>query len=189
MEGNTDTETHGFPPGYFIIRSVANGRVFDVKMDDIEDGTEITLWPEKEKSLVESRRDPHANNQVFFIDTSGALCSRSAGHALDIEGTQTRIFQTSYDIMPHILGDRLVLRHRRPVSYPFPNSYATLFPNSCMCRRRGRSKLSLPLTRRTHRQVQIPRPRGRTKLTSSRLFLLENRDQCLMTPRPSFLRQ
>jgi len=24
--------------------------------------------------------------QVFFIDTSGALCSRSSGHAIDIEG-------------------------------------------------------------------------------------------------------
>lgn len=23
--------------------------------------------------------------QVFFIDTSGALCSRSAGHAIDVE--------------------------------------------------------------------------------------------------------
>jgi len=55
-------------------------------------------------------RLPEANNQVFFIDTSGALCSRSSGHAIDIE------------------GDRLVLRHRRPVSTPFPNAYSHPLP-------------------------------------------------------------
>ncbi|KAF9469760.1 hypothetical protein BDZ94DRAFT_25983 [Collybia nuda] len=106
----TDIQTFGFPPGYFVVRSVATCRLLDVTQDEIEDGTEIILWPQKEHSLVESRRNPEANNQVFFIDTSGALCSRSSGHAVDIE------------------GDRLVLRHRRPVSYPFPNPYAHPLP-------------------------------------------------------------
>ncbi|KAF8203785.1 hypothetical protein BJ912DRAFT_941059 [Pholiota molesta] len=106
----TIIETSGFPAGYFIVRSVASKRLLDVAGDGIEDGTEIVLWPEKEKSLVESFRDPETNNQVFFIDTSGALCSRSAGHAIDVE------------------GDHLVLRHRRPVSLPFPNAYAHPLP-------------------------------------------------------------
>lgn len=106
----TADDTSGFPSGYFVIRSVACARLLDVTMDEIEDGTEIALWPEKEKSLVESFRDPETNNQVFFIDTSGALCSRSAGHAVDVE------------------EDRLVLRHRRPVSHPFPNAYAHPLP-------------------------------------------------------------
>ncbi|KAF5352388.1 hypothetical protein D9756_005804 [Leucocoprinus leucothites] len=105
-----DTEIHGFPPGYFVVRSVATNRLLDVKADDVEDGAEIVLWPEKETSLVEGFRDPNANNQVFFIDTSGVLCSRSSGHALDIE------------------GDRLVLRHRRPVSSPYPNAYSHPLP-------------------------------------------------------------
>ncbi|KAJ7664936.1 hypothetical protein B0H17DRAFT_1091237 [Mycena rosella] len=111
-----DLETFGFPPGYFIVRSVASNRLFDVSMDGIEDGTEVVLWPEKDTSIVETRRSPDANNQylfyfqVFFIDTSGALCSRSSGHAIDIE------------------GDRLVLRHRRPISLPFPNAYAHPLP-------------------------------------------------------------
>jgi hypothetical protein len=63
---------------------------------------------------------------VFFIDTSGALCSRSAGHAVDVEGAY---------LLPLILAeinpnpeDRLVLRHRRPVSHPFPNAYAHPLP-------------------------------------------------------------
>jgi hypothetical protein len=50
----TATETCGFPAGYFIIRSVACNRMLDVTMDEIEDGTEIVLWPEKDSSLVES---------------------------------------------------------------------------------------------------------------------------------------
>lgn len=106
----TSAQTNGFPPGYFVIKSVATDRLLDVAQDDIEDGTEIILWPERETSLVETRRIPEANNQVFFIDTSGALCSRSSGHAIDIE------------------GERLVLRHRKPVSYPFPNSYSHPVP-------------------------------------------------------------
>jgi hypothetical protein len=50
----TIIETSGFPAGYFIVRSVASKRLLDVAGDGIEDGTEIVLWPEKEKSLVES---------------------------------------------------------------------------------------------------------------------------------------
>ncbi|KAF7784234.1 hypothetical protein Agabi119p4_399 [Agaricus bisporus var. burnettii] len=105
-----DTGTYGFPLGYFVIRSAASNRVLDVSDDSIEDGADVLLWPEKESSLVESFRDPNANNQVYFIDTSGALCSRSSGHAIDVE------------------DDRLVLRHRRPISYPFPNAYSHPLP-------------------------------------------------------------
>ena len=47
--------THGFPPGYFIIKSVACDRVLDINGDEIEDGTEVILWVETEKSLVESK--------------------------------------------------------------------------------------------------------------------------------------
>ena len=50
-----EAQLSGFPPGYFVIRSVATGRLWDVSLDDVEDGTEIVLWPEKEQSLVESK--------------------------------------------------------------------------------------------------------------------------------------
>ena len=43
----------GFPPGYFVIRSLATGRLWDVSSDEVEDGTPVILWPEKEQSLVE----------------------------------------------------------------------------------------------------------------------------------------
>jgi len=102
--------THGFPPGYFVIKSVACDRVLDINGDEIEDGTEVILWVETEKSLVETLRNPNSNNQVFFIDTSGALCSRSSGHAIDVE------------------DGKLVLRHRRPVSFPYPNGYSHPLP-------------------------------------------------------------
>lgn len=97
-------DLHGFPPGYFLIRSAASGRLLDVCLDKSNDGTPLILWPEKESSLVESGyhlcpvsktkltplpgfRKPDADNQVFFVDvSSGALCSKLAGHALDIQG-------------------------------------------------------------------------------------------------------
>lgn len=65
---------------------------------------------------------------MFFIDTSGALCSRSAGHAIDIEGVVKHYFTSSSFLNVISTGDRLVLRHRRPVSYPFPNAYAHPLP-------------------------------------------------------------
>ena len=46
----------GFPPGYFVIRSVATDRLWDVSSDEVEDGAPIILWPEKEQSLVEGGR-------------------------------------------------------------------------------------------------------------------------------------
>jgi hypothetical protein len=54
MSQTADIGTSGFPVGYFIIKSAATGKVFDVYLDEIEDGTDIILSPEKEKSLVES---------------------------------------------------------------------------------------------------------------------------------------
>lgn len=50
----TDMQLSGFPPGYFVIRSLATGRLWDVSGDAVEDGAEVVLWPEKEHSLVES---------------------------------------------------------------------------------------------------------------------------------------
>lgn len=53
MHITEDGNTCGFPPGYFVIRSVATNRVLDVQSDEVEDGTELLLWSEKESSLVE----------------------------------------------------------------------------------------------------------------------------------------
>ncbi|KAF9270722.1 hypothetical protein L218DRAFT_915020 [Marasmius fiardii PR-910] len=103
--------TNGFPEGYFIIRSAANNiRVFDIAGSSTEDGSNLVLWTNKESSLVESRRDPNADNQVFFIDDSGALCCKSSGHAVDIQ------------------GDTVVLRRRRPVTRPHPNRLSHPLP-------------------------------------------------------------
>jgi hypothetical protein len=145
-----EVDTHGFPPGYFVIQSIATNRLLDVKSDSVEDGTGVLLWPEKEKSMVEGSllsrshsyrenltcetgfRDPNANNQVFFIDTAGALCCRSSGHAIDVEGDITIITRGDTplsDFFMVCVGDRLVLRHRRPVSHPYPNAYSHPLPN------------------------------------------------------------
>ncbi|RDX51000.1 WD40 repeat-like protein [Lentinus brumalis] len=107
---DAELTSYGFPQGYFMLRSVGTGRVLDVCQGLKDDGTAIILWPMTESSLVESMRRPDCNNQVFFIDTAGALCSRSAGHAIDVE------------------AENLVLRHRRPVTLPFPNAYSHPLP-------------------------------------------------------------
>lgn len=60
-----DLDISGFPVGYFIIKSAATGRVFDVQLDEIEDGTDIILFPEKEKSIVESKFDTGSNRMVL----------------------------------------------------------------------------------------------------------------------------
>lgn len=51
---SAESQSLGFPQGYFVIRSVATGRLLDVSGSEVEDGTEVILWPEKEQSLVES---------------------------------------------------------------------------------------------------------------------------------------
>ncbi|QRV97555.1 ricin-type beta-trefoil lectin domain protein [Ceratobasidium sp. AG-Ba] len=105
-----ETTPSGFPPGYFMIKNCANDRLLDITTSASADGTHAVLWPQKESSTVISMRDPAADNQVFFVDYSGALCSKASGHALDVE------------------GGRLVLRHRKPFSLPFPNSESHPLP-------------------------------------------------------------
>ncbi|KAL1951408.1 hypothetical protein VTO73DRAFT_557 [Trametes versicolor] len=107
---SVELNSYGFPQGYFMLRSFGTGRLLDVAQGHLEDGTEVILWPATETSQVESMRRPDSNNQVFFIDISGALSSRHSGHAIDVE------------------KEKLVLRHRRPVSYPFPNVYSHTLP-------------------------------------------------------------
>ncbi|KAF8486715.1 hypothetical protein JB92DRAFT_2799119 [Gautieria morchelliformis] len=101
----------GFPPGYFVVRNISTGKVLDVELDGKHDGAEVVMFPEKETSHVLGFRDATAENQVFFVDYLGSLCSKASGHAVDVEG-----------------DGRLVLRHRRPVVMPFPNRLSHPFP-------------------------------------------------------------
>ena len=52
---NADTNLYGFPPGYFVVRSVPSGRLLDVEMGWNDDGTQLILYTENEKSLVDSK--------------------------------------------------------------------------------------------------------------------------------------
>ncbi|TFK18937.1 hypothetical protein FA15DRAFT_674892 [Coprinopsis marcescibilis] len=94
----------GFPSGNFVILSLACSRVLDVKNSDSDDGTELILFPCKERTLDETLRNPWNNSQVFFIDEFGCLASKGSGHLIDLE------------------EDRLVIRHRDPGDddFPFP---------------------------------------------------------------------
>jgi hypothetical protein len=46
-------EDLGFPAGYFVLRNTGSDRMLDVEMGKVDDGVEILLFPETEKSLVE----------------------------------------------------------------------------------------------------------------------------------------
>ncbi|CUA69268.1 hypothetical protein RSOLAG22IIIB_08393 [Rhizoctonia solani] len=105
-----ETTPSGFPTGYFIIKNCASGRVLDVATNSAQDGTRILLWTAKDNSLVLPMRSPSADNQVFFVDHTGALCSKESGHAIDVE------------------DGHLVLRHRKPFTLPFPNAESHPLP-------------------------------------------------------------
>ncbi|KAI0347679.1 hypothetical protein BDW22DRAFT_8307 [Trametopsis cervina] len=105
-----DMHNYGFPSGYFVIKNVATNRLLDIESGRVDDDTPVILYPETETSLVEDMRRPEADNQVFFIDMNGNLCSRSSGHAIDVS------------------DEKLVIRHRRPVSHPYPNPFSHPLP-------------------------------------------------------------
>ncbi|KIO28807.1 hypothetical protein M407DRAFT_176806 [Tulasnella calospora MUT 4182] len=100
----------GFPGGYFLIKNVGANKVLDVARGEHDDGTDVILWDEKESSLVEVMRDPEADNQLFFMDYNGHICSKVAGLPIDID------------------DGHLVVRRHRPVTYPFPNHYSHPLP-------------------------------------------------------------
>lgn len=102
--------SNGFPAGYFMVKSVGSQRVLDVQGKGTADGNPVIAYPELESSLVEGFRNTFHDNQVFFIDETGALCSKASGHAIDIE------------------DGSLVLRRRRPMTQPFPNAYSHPLP-------------------------------------------------------------
>ncbi len=63
----------GFPAGYFIIRSVANGRVLDVEGNDKADGAAVILYPQMETSLIESASDTSLSSCISMIFNHSAL--------------------------------------------------------------------------------------------------------------------
>lgn len=65
--------------------------------------------------------------KVFFIDSSGTLCARESGHALDVEGLS--VFSMSCAPTLTAPDGRLVLRHRRPYTQPYPNAYSHPLPH------------------------------------------------------------
>lgn len=60
-----DMNLYGFPPGYFVIKNVASGRMLDVDSDMVEDGTRIILWPETETSIVEGMFVPFPFHGIY----------------------------------------------------------------------------------------------------------------------------
>ena len=67
--------------------------------------------------------------QLFFIDETGALCSKHSGHAIDISGKNISRCSCVYPLcLLPLLDGMLVLRHRRPITHPYPNRYSHELP-------------------------------------------------------------
>jgi hypothetical protein len=47
-------------------------------------------------------RDPRADNQLFYIDETGALCSKYSGHAIDVEGDALSLSTGPSDLRPYL---------------------------------------------------------------------------------------
>ncbi|KAG9036825.1 hypothetical protein FS842_003407 [Serendipita sp. 407] len=126
-EAALDGSARGFPLGYFIIRSIASGKILDVPDHTTADGAELVLFDEKESSLVESMRKPEADNQVFFIDSSGALAAKHSGHAVDVQGGVYSQCQAC-KLKKLSTDGALVLRRRKPILAPYPNQASHNLP-------------------------------------------------------------
>ncbi|KAK0233524.1 hypothetical protein IW262DRAFT_1452053 [Armillaria fumosa] len=133
-----DSKTNGFPDGYFIIRSAATKRLLDVACDDIEDGTELLLFPEKEKSLVErTQRLTTRHASVVCIEAtlicaivSPARCFTSTHLALCVQGPLDMLLILKVTVwfcaiadlsLFHFLIHTLILSQNS--SYPPPSAF------------------------------------------------------------------
>jgi hypothetical protein len=66
----SSSNDHGFPSGFFVLRSASSARFLDVASDAIEDGSPIILWPEKDNSLVECKS--LIDLETFYMNLTNA---------------------------------------------------------------------------------------------------------------------
>jgi len=72
------------PSGYFMLRNRANGKVLDVRQGKAAIGTEIILYTRKDVHFSEGSLSDPRNNQLFFLDWNGHLCSVCHGLYVDV---------------------------------------------------------------------------------------------------------
>jgi len=96
---NDPHNSFGFPRGYFHIRSLGSGNVLTVGSYSTNDGATLHLWPLQPNEA-----------QTFFVDHTGALCCKAGGNAIDV------------------VDDTVVVRHRHPVTTPWPNPWSHPYP-------------------------------------------------------------
>ncbi|KAI7963691.1 hypothetical protein MJO29_004118 [Puccinia striiformis f. sp. tritici] len=89
---SNQTTSHRFPTGLFVLRSRSNLKLLDVAGADTRVGTPIIAYNPKPPILINGDDLIHKeNNQLFFIDWHGCLCSASTGLYVDT----TREFRLS----------------------------------------------------------------------------------------------
>ena len=116
-----DTESLGFPTGYFLIKSVATGRILEVYANETKDSSPVALWPVREQSLVESTSSARRRSLITLTyrhDVSVpllALRSSDADGQVSIFTCPTDGFFFTRDLpsIRHIASGVLCRFHRR----------------------------------------------------------------------------
>lgn len=115
------------------------------------------------------------------MDSTGALCSKASGHAIDALGTLIAPASNERAQLSAYTGDHLVLRHRRPVTYPYPNAYSHPLPQFTYDPQSGRISLTFDYppygfpatadwTKNTYLLVSAPKRRPSTVIDNASKF-------------------
>ncbi len=81
MTSGFSAYTHTSTPKYFLIRSKMNGKVLDIQGAKANTGTPVVTWP---------RKNPPANNQLWYLDQDGIIKSKLNNLAFKNNGRSDR---------------------------------------------------------------------------------------------------
>ncbi|KAA1136821.1 hypothetical protein PGTUg99_003772 [Puccinia graminis f. sp. tritici] len=81
---HTIETSHRFPSGLFVLRNRSSLKVLDVSGASTLVGTPVIAYNPKRPTLVNGDLLHKENNQLFFLDWHGCLCSASAGLRVDV---------------------------------------------------------------------------------------------------------
>ena len=106
-EEKAPSNDHGFPPGFFLLRSVSSGRLLDVASDSVQDGTPIILWPEKDNSLVEGKS--LISSRLFFTNIDERIGFRRPEAANQV----SNIVHHAPSVSPPLTDSKGILRRHQ----------------------------------------------------------------------------
>ncbi|OAV93532.1 hypothetical protein PTTG_00851 [Puccinia triticina 1-1 BBBD Race 1] len=81
---HTIETSYRFPSGLFVLRNRSSLKVLDVSGAGTQVGTPVIAYSPKRPTLLHGDLFHKENNQLFFVDWHGCLCSASSGLRVDV---------------------------------------------------------------------------------------------------------